>query len=115
MPAKAGIQTSSRRKPGTRKHWKVISINVAPRPHFVGPGEDPGHPDVPPGPGDRILLAVAVTGEELYAAVIQSSIVPGVADVRKGDHLDLLGKSIGCLPRIDDPQPLQGKVFHGRL
>ena len=32
---------------------------------LVGPGEDPGHPDIPPGPGDEVLLAVAVAAEEV--------------------------------------------------
>ena len=45
----------------------------------------------------------------------QLSVVPGVADVCKGDHLDLFGETIGRFPRIDDPQPLQFKVFNCRL
>ena len=30
---------------------------------LVRPGEDPGDPDIPPRPGDRVFLAVAVAAE----------------------------------------------------
>jgi len=42
----------------------------------------------------------------------QLSEVPGVGDVGKGEHLDVFGERIGRFPGIDDPQPLQFKVFN---
>lgn len=40
--------------------------------------------------------------------------MPSINDARKGHHFDLFGKTIGLIPRIDDSEPLQGKVLKGQ-